>query len=93
MRVFVLCGFRWARTPIRHHVILNNMHDAGPDSGRSLGTKKVLEDQCSPDQREAREEIVYLPKHPAFHKRCRQAPDDIMQSTTPDAPRASFAER
>ena len=49
MPIFVLHGFRWARTPIRHHVILNNVDDA--------------------------------------------APDYIMQSTTPDALRASFTEK
>ena len=31
MPIFVLHGFRWARTPIRHHVILNNVDDAAPD--------------------------------------------------------------
>ena len=31
MPVFVLCGFRWARTLIHHHVILNNVDDATPD--------------------------------------------------------------
>ena len=31
MPVFALHGFRWPRTPIRHHVILNNVDDAAPD--------------------------------------------------------------
>ncbi len=31
MAIFVLHGFKWKRTPIRHHVILKNVDDAAPD--------------------------------------------------------------
>ena len=30
MPIFVLHGFRFARTPILHHVILNNVDDVAP---------------------------------------------------------------
>lgn len=31
MALFVLHGFKWKRTPIRHHIILKDVEDAAPD--------------------------------------------------------------
>lgn len=31
MPIFLIHGFKWARTPIREHVIIHNVNDAAPD--------------------------------------------------------------